>query len=75
MRRIAIAAMMCVLTPTFSYAQKSGPPTVRDDKEKKEDSAIDQAYRDAVKRTDTGQSTKIDPWQTVRPVPSDNTKR
>jgi hypothetical protein len=75
MRRIAIAAMLCVLAPTFAYAQRTGPPTARDDKEKKEDSAIDKAYRDAVKRTDPGRSTKIDPWQSVRPAPKDSTKR
>ena len=75
MKKIVIAAMLCVLAPTFAYAQRTGPPTARDDKEKKEDSAIDKAYRDAVKRTDPGKSTKIDPWQSVRPAPNDSTKR
>ena len=77
MRRIILAITMVALLPVAAYPQQNkGPPTVRSDKEKKQDAEIDKAYRDAVKRSGVNQpAVNNDPWQSVRPAGSDNTKR
>jgi hypothetical protein len=70
--------MIALLSSTAlapALAQDKGPPTARSDLEKKQDAAIDKAYRDAIKRTDGAPQKPADPWQTVRPTASDNTKR
>jgi hypothetical protein len=77
-RRLAIAAIMIVLLPASAFAEEEhGPATARTDSEKKSDAAIDKAYQDAVKRMDgSGKPVKVDdPWQTIRPAPSDGAKR
>jgi uncharacterized protein YecT (DUF1311 family) len=79
-RRFVIAAMLVALLPAPAYPQDDsenrGPMTVRSDKEKKQDAAIDKAYQDAMKRAEaTRQSAKTDPWQSVRPATNDGTKR
>jgi hypothetical protein len=62
--------------PASAYSQAAGPPTARTDKEKKQDAEIDKAYEDAVKReADKKTPVAADPWQTVRPATTDNTKR
>lgn len=76
MRKIAIAAIMIALLPASAFAEEhTGPPTARTDSEKKNDEAIDKAYRDTMKRMDSSTAVKSDdPWQTIRPAPGDNTK-
>jgi len=76
MKKFVIAAMIMALFPASAYAQQDkGPLTARTEKEMKEDKEIDKAYRDTMKRTgDNGQAAKSDPWQTVRPAGTDNTK-
>jgi hypothetical protein len=76
MKKFVIAAMIMALFPVSAYAQQDkGPLTARTEKEMKEDKEIDKAYRDTMKRTgDNGQAAKSDPWQTVRPAGTDNTK-
>jgi len=73
-RRLAIAVVMIVLLPVFAYAEeRQGPPTARTESEKKRDAAVDKDYQDAIKRMKVHeQSTKTDPWQTVRPPAADN---
>ena len=77
MKKLAVAAMMIALFSVPAYSQQDkGPLTVRTDKQMKEDKEIDKAYQDAMKRNgDKGQAAKIDPWQTIRPAGTDNTKR
>jgi hypothetical protein len=77
MRRFAFAAVMIVLLPASAYAQEErGPPTVRSEREMKDDAAIDKKYQETVKRAkDSEKAAKTDPWQTVRPIGSDTTKR
>ena len=51
MKKLVIAAMMISLFPVSAYSQKDkGPPTTRTEKEMKEDSEIDKAYRETMKR-------------------------
>jgi hypothetical protein len=76
MKKFAIAAILFVLLPVSAYAQNQGPPTARTDAEKKQDAEINKAYQDALKRTgDSGQPANNDPWQTVRPVTTDDSKK
>lgn len=77
MRSLTIAALMIALLPVSAYAEEQhGPATVRTDKEKKEDDAIDKAYRERMKYLGAGgQAVKTDPWQSVRPAGGDSTKR
>jgi hypothetical protein len=78
MKKFVLAAMMMALFPVSAYSQAQedkGPLTARTEKQMKEDKEIDNAYRDAIKRTgDKGQATKRDPWQTVRPAGADSAK-
>jgi hypothetical protein len=75
MKKLAIAAMLIMSLPVVAYPQDKGPPTARSDKEKKEDEAIEKAYQETVKRDrDNRSPAKSDPWQSVRPSSSDNTK-
>jgi hypothetical protein len=77
MRKFVIVALMIALLPVSAYAQKDkGPLTARTEKEMKDDKEIDKAYQDTMKRTkDNGQASRSDPWQTIRPPGTDNTKR
>jgi hypothetical protein len=76
MKKIVIAAMVILLFPVSAYSQQAkGPPTTRTDKEMKEDSEIDKAYRETMKRSESNaQAAKRDPWQTIRPPGTDSTK-
>ncbi len=71
--------LLSLLLPGSAHAQQQqGPLTVRTDAQKKQDAAIDRAYQDAVKRSNssgktTATTTKQDPWQDVR-APAGNTK-
>jgi hypothetical protein len=74
MRRFIVATVLIAFLPASAYSQ--APATARTDKERKEDAEIDKAYEDATKRIqDKKQPLATDPWQTVRPATSDNTKR
>jgi hypothetical protein len=75
MKRFAIATMIVALT-LVAYPQRGNAQiTERTDKEKKADAAIEKAYEDTVKREKSnGPAAKSDPWQTIRPAGSDNTK-
>jgi hypothetical protein len=77
MKKLVIAAMMISLFPASAYSQKDkGPPTTRTEKEMKEDSEVDKAYQETMKRSGSnGQTAKSDPWQTIRPAGTDSTKR
>jgi|HubBroStandDraft_5_1064220.scaffolds.fasta_scaffold936285_2 hypothetical protein len=69
-------AMMIAVVPVSAYAQDKGPLTNRSDKEKKRDAEIEKAYKDAIKRTgDDKPAAPSDPWQSVRPPATDNTKQ
>jgi hypothetical protein len=76
-KRLIIAAMMISLFPVSAYSQKDkGPATRRTEKEMKEDSEIDKAYQETMKRSGSnGEAAKSDPWQTIRPAGTDSTKR
>jgi hypothetical protein len=76
MKKCFIAAMMIALFPVSAYSQQDkGPPTARTEQEMKRDKEIDQAYRETMKRAGTnGQAAKSDPWNTIRPAGTDNTK-
>jgi Ni/Co efflux regulator RcnB len=77
MKKLVIAAIVTALFSASAHAQQDkGPPTARTEKQMKEDKEIDKAYQDAMKKTgDKGQAAKTDPWQTIRPAGTDNTKR
>jgi hypothetical protein len=77
MKKLVIVAMMIALFPVSAYAQRDkGPLTARTEKETRDDKEIDRAYRETMKRTGgNGQAAKSDPWQTIRPPGTDNTKR
>jgi len=77
MKRALIAAIMIALLPAAAYAQAPprGSPTARTDAQKKHDAEIDKAYREAVKSDASAKLPPPDPWQTVRPAPTDTTKR
>jgi hypothetical protein len=69
-RQFAIIAMIIALLPASAYAQQRAL-TARTDSEQKHDAAVDKDYQDTLKRMKAqGQSTKADPWQTVRPSPA-----
>ncbi len=72
-----IIAVLIALLPAAAVAQNKGPPTVRSDYEKKQDADIDKQYRDARKRVigAPSQAASADPWQTVRPAPTDTTTK
>jgi len=68
--------MMIAILPVSAYAQDKGPLTVRSDAEKKKDAEIEKAYKDAIKRTgNDAKAAPSDPWQSVRPSATDNTKQ
>ena len=71
-------AVMSTLLPPAAYAQqdRKGPPTARTEAEQKNDTAIDQAYRQTLKHTDgKAKPANADPWQSIRPADGDTTKR
>jgi cytochrome oxidase assembly protein ShyY1 len=75
MKRFAIATMIIALTMVAYPQLGNAQITERTDKEKKADAAIEKAYEDTVKREkSSGPAVKSDPWQTIRPAGSDNTK-
>jgi hypothetical protein len=75
MKRVIAAVVMITLLPVAAYsAEDKGPPTVRTEKQMKEDAATEKAYLDAVKKERGGGSTaKTDPWATVRPASGSGT--
>jgi hypothetical protein len=76
MKRFAAIAVLIALWPHFAFAQYQGPPTNRNDHEKKVDAAIDKDYRDTVKREKLGTPPPpSDPWGSVRPLSTDATKK
>jgi hypothetical protein len=77
MKKLVIAAIVTTLFSVSAHSQQDkGPLTARTEKQMKEDKEIDKAYQDAMKRPgDKGQPAKTDPWQTIRPAGTDNTKR
>jgi hypothetical protein len=75
MKRFAIATMIIALTMIACSQQGNAQITARTDKEKKADAAIEKAYEDSLKsEKSNGPAVKSDPWQTIRPAGSDNTK-
>jgi hypothetical protein len=75
MKRFAIATIIIALTMIAYSQQGNAQLTARTDKEKKADAAIEKAYEDSLKREkSSGPAVKSDPWQTIRPAGSDNTK-
>jgi hypothetical protein len=82
MRKLAIAVTMIALLPLSAHAQVAlgssggkggGPPTARDDGEKKRDEAIDKAYQEQLKNPQFSKKTdtkNADPWGTIRPATS-----
>jgi len=74
-RQFAIVAIMIVLLPASAYAQERAV-TARTESEKKHDAAVDQEYQDTLKRMKVHeQSSKKDPWQTVRSPTDDKTTK
>ena len=71
-----LAVIMIAALPTSAYTQANkGPATERSEKQKKEDEAIDKAYREALKSKARNEpAAKTDPWQTIRPAGSGGTK-
>jgi hypothetical protein len=51
-------------------AEESAALTARSEAQKKDDEAIDRAYR-AATRGDRGPAAKVDPWAAVRPADND----
>jgi len=80
-RRFVIAAALAVSLPSAAYPQQGGDPYVnnpgvKSDAQKRTEADIDKAYQQTVKQTrDKGPATKADPWGTVRPAASDNSKK
>ena len=77
MKALIVAALMMALLPLAAYAQGApprGPATVRTEAEKKRDAEIDRAYKEALKRDASVKQPPPDPWQTIRPAPTDTTK-
>jgi hypothetical protein len=76
MRKIAIAAVMIAMLPASAFAQT----TQRTDDQKKKDQEIQKAYDQVIRDTKSlapppSSSSKSDPWGSLRPAASDNTKR
>lgn len=71
MKKIALALIATALLAGPALAQA----TARTDGEKKRDAEVDQAYRDALKRSNVGlpKQNKSDPWSDMRPA-ADNSK-
>jgi hypothetical protein len=75
MKKFAIATMIIALTMIAYSQQGSAQITARTDKEKKADAAIEKAYEESLKREKSnGPAVKSDPWQTIRPGASNNTR-
>ncbi len=76
MKTVLIVAIMIALLPAAAYAQAppKGPLTIRTEAEKKRDAEIDRAYKEALKRDASVKQPPPDPWQTIRPAPTDTTK-
>lgn len=68
MKALTAAALIIVMSTASAYSQADdkGPLTNRTDEQKKEDAAVDKAYRAANERR--APAPKTDPWQTVRPA-------
>jgi hypothetical protein len=76
MKKFAIVAILFALLPVSAYAQNQASPTARTDAEMKHDAEINKAYQDTIKRLgNSGQPANNDPWQTVRPVTTDDSKK
>lgn len=81
MKKFVIAVIMLAWLPAAAQAQHGNDPFinqpgVKSDAQKKIDADIDKAYHDTMKKTGGGQpSAKGDPWGTLRPAASDNTKK
>jgi hypothetical protein len=86
-KRFIIAITLIALLPASAYAQFSasggdageqskGPATARTDKEKKQDAAVDKAYRDTVNRIGgKPQPATTDPWGSIRSTGGDSAKK
>jgi hypothetical protein len=71
-----VGAAMLALLPVSAYSQAKGDlRPQRSEQQKREDAAIDKAYKESLKRSRTEPAVKIDPWQTIRPAGNDATKR
>ena len=57
----------CATLPAFGAEKQT---TARSDSQKKEDSEVDQAYRNAIRGGPTA-AAKVDPWSKVRPADAD----
>ena len=75
-RKAALAAMMIAFLPVAGFAQQHEKPTLRSEEQKKQDAEIEREYERVMKgvRSQTAPS-KYDPWQTVRPAASENSKK
>jgi hypothetical protein len=71
---VAMIASLAAITAS-AYAQEDKPAlTRRSDAQKRDDEAIDKAYRAATKG-EVEPVVKKDPWRTVRPADTDKAKR
>lgn len=74
MRRATIGVVLLAVLTTPVYAQKGGPrqDTPEEIQKKKENEALDQQYRSALKRMKQDDATPVrnDPWANMR-APTD----
>ena len=70
MRALTVMTAILFTLVTLPAAAQERQTTARSDAQKKEDSEIDQAYRNAT-RGGPHTAVKVDPWSKVRPADAD----
>ena len=77
MRRLAIAVFMIAQLPLTAYAQDKSPLQAQEDQEKQRHIQTEKEYQDTIKRlkASSAPAAPVDPWQSVRPAPTDTTKK
>ena len=79
-RKTIYATLIVILMMGSAFAQadlndiQGGQDSVRDQKEKKNDRAIDRDYQSTMKRLPDKERKQSDPWGDVRPTPPTATK-
>jgi uncharacterized protein YdeI (BOF family) len=75
-KRIVLATAIALLSVSAFAQEQKGPLTARTDAQRKQDTAIDKAYQEAIKsKRNIDQSAKHDPWQSLRSTERDTPSR
>jgi hypothetical protein len=56
------------LAPARAQDQSKTPIQLLDEAKRNENADVDRRYKATVRRTESGEAAKVDPWRTIRPA-------